>query len=106
MAGLITGKSKISSSQENINVIQDDNVTLECIVEGIPHPHSVLWYRNGESNDITSVVISQNESTVISMLYLPSVTLADAGEYICSAWNDFGKDNYTMNLRIQGITAI
>lgn len=85
-----------------------ETISVECSVSGYPAP-SVSWQRNG------CTIIPQPDRYQVyydgecSTLKFVSVSMADAGTYICMAENTIGKANtqvsiscelYYMNSRI------
>ena len=68
-------------------------LTLTCSAMGTPRPQ-IDWY-NGDSRITTSSRVQINEtefgdSTLVSTLVIPSVTVGDAGTYECQAENSAG----------------
>ena len=68
-------------------------LTLTCSAMGTPRPQ-IDWY-NGDSRITTSsrVQINKSEfgdSTLVSTLVIPSVTVGDAGTYVCWVENNAG----------------
>ncbi|XP_077985352.1 hemicentin-1-like [Glandiceps talaboti] len=56
---------------------KSDPVTLNCIVDSNPHPHSYSWTKDGDH-------FSDEQS-----VYIESADESDSGEYTCTATNEF-----------------
>ena len=76
---------------EKLTVLDKSNVTIECVVEGIPPP-SLSW-----SNDGIRV-----ENSGGNFLHLRGVTKEDSGRYTCSADNFLGSDRQSAILTVRG----
>ncbi|XP_063238451.1 obscurin isoform X6 [Bacillus rossius redtenbacheri] len=85
---------------KSLDVKEDDTVTLEVKVEGDPRLE-VKWVKDGEDvrPDGKRVTASQDGHT--HTLVVSGATRADAGRYVCEAWNDHGwvKDECELNVR-------
>ncbi|XP_062868586.1 ADAMTS-like protein 1 [Trichomycterus rosablanca] len=74
------------------------NVTLDCLVTGVPQP-SVSWHRvEGESNP--NVIRLTNGS-----LLLYNLTLQDDGTYVCTASNAIGKSAAATAIHVTDLSA-
>ena len=81
--------------------IVENNVILNCIVEGDPVP-SVTWKKVDIRNHSTTVyrrfVLENNNRTIV----LNKTTTNDTGVYVCVAENRYGKDEKNTSITIAG----
>lgn len=71
---------RVEIGPENpLRLEKEGSVTLQCIVDAKPRVNSVRWERNGRFIATTFTYALQK------------VTVADAGEYTCSADNGLGQ---------------
>ncbi|XP_067662288.1 hemicentin-1-like isoform X1 [Haliotis asinina] len=78
-----------SEVTQNVPVILDQSVTLECPADGIPPPE-IRWFRSGElipQYGIPNIRILDNGRK----LYIISAQLLDFGAYSCQAINTAGE---------------
>ncbi|KAL4635075.1 hemicentin-1 [Arapaima gigas] len=81
----------ISVSPSNINVIEDQQVTLPCLLlAGNPLPER-RWFHNGGRVGPTPYVTVRRDGS----LHIERVRLQDGGEYTCLAHNVVGSTNRT-----------
>lgn len=77
---MITDFPRVEIGPENpLRLEKEGSVTLQCNVEAKPRVNSVRWERNGRFIATTFTYALQK------------VTVADAGEYTCSADNGLGQ---------------
>lgn len=75
-------------------------IDLPCVAQGVPEP-SVSWLKDGSSLlDGSQYRISDGALT------LNQVGLMDEGIYTCVASNIAGQDEATIQLHVQGQTAV
>uniref|UniRef100_A0AC35G417 Ig-like domain-containing protein n=1 Tax=Panagrolaimus sp. PS1159 TaxID=55785 RepID=A0AC35G417_9BILA len=88
----------ISPSQVSFNHVLGDSVVLPCEVEGEPWP-DIKWYLNGEP---APGEVDKNDGSLI----MDDISLNHRGEYKCTAKNDVGTDEISMNLTVHTIPII
>ena len=83
---------RVTISPENLPLLQGEEETLECRVSSNPANVSVVWLHNQQELEIDwekySEVVSEEDSTFL--LVIRAGSLADSGEYSCSASNYLG----------------
>ncbi|CAK8691082.1 unnamed protein product [Clavelina lepadiformis] len=88
----------ITTSGSDVDVVEGDDQSLECLVTGIPDPE-VTWYKNGE--EVTSVshenlrVSNQGQTLTIS-----DTQVSDGVEYICEASNVAGRERASFSIHV------
>ncbi|CAH1403032.1 unnamed protein product [Nezara viridula] len=87
---LVPPQIKNTTGNTVIKAISGNEAVLPCDVFGNPQP-SVTWHFNGE-------LIKKQIGSEPATLYLPNVTEADAGTYICVAQNKAGENKKKMEL--------
>ncbi|CAB3985456.1 Down syndrome cell adhesion molecule homolog [Paramuricea clavata] len=85
--------TEISSNQ---TIVEGVRVTFTCKATGNPLPH-ITWKRFLESGDAAQLERPSPQSIRIS-----SASPRDAGQYVCIAENDSGKDTETVYLNVLG----
>ncbi|XP_019615652.1 PREDICTED: WAP, Kazal, immunoglobulin, Kunitz and NTR domain-containing protein 2-like [Branchiostoma belcheri] len=72
-------------------VREDDNITLECLVSGVPTP-TVFWLKQGDDDNILGPGNSFHhlEVSEIGTLTISYIQLEDEGNYTCMAVNVAG----------------
>ena len=91
----------------NLTVIVPQEVvfTVSCSAEGFPLP-SISWTRTGLDGPLVTLEegISQLSSgfTTTSNLTLSPTDSTLSGEYVCVATNEFGSENVSVTLEIDG----
>ena len=78
-----------------------DDVELDCLSDGNPHP-DISWYKYNVP--LLEITYRKLEDTFIKSekLLLSDLLLADAGNYSCHVNNSLGLINRTFILRIYG----
>ena len=83
---------RVTITPENMTLLQGEEETLECQVSSNPANVSVVWFHYQQQLEIDwekySVIESDSDSTFL--LVISNGTVADSGEYSCSASNDLG----------------
>jgi hypothetical protein len=72
-----------------VNVLEDDEVTFDCIVDGFPHP-DVSWFKGQDE-----AKLNRNDSTITSR-----VRQEDAENYRCVARNILGLATKSFTLKV------
>uniref|UniRef100_UPI0035900F1F hemicentin-1 n=1 Tax=Myxine glutinosa TaxID=7769 RepID=UPI0035900F1F len=72
-----------------LNVVEGDDIILQCLASGIPQP-SLYWQHNGQPLSTTSnhLLFPGNESVVT----ITNVSTANAGRFVCVANNSAGEE--------------
>uniref|UniRef100_F7B6Z6 Ig-like domain-containing protein n=1 Tax=Ornithorhynchus anatinus TaxID=9258 RepID=F7B6Z6_ORNAN len=94
-------KPLVSTPGTNLTVQMGRNVTLKCLAQSRPPP-TIAWtypLRLLRAFDVSTVRIE--EDSVASELVIPSVLLADGGNYTCTANNFVGNSSIGIALRVQ-----
>lgn len=73
-------------------------VELPCRADGEPKP-VIIWRKDGQ---VVKEDANRRRLSVAGSLYLYNLSLADAGNYECSAVNDFGKIAAQGVLQVKG----
>ncbi|XP_077870197.1 contactin-1-like [Saccoglossus kowalevskii] len=91
----------VNDEYERRDIDEGQNITLDCIVDAVPHA-DVYWF-NGttettrcERCKITTMEV--NETHVHSELHILNVGIYDSGEYNCTATNIYGVDSHIVSL--------
>lgn len=73
-----------------------------CALKSGSKPNFFTWTKDGHglSHHQTRIDIKTDESVDISILSINNARLEDAGNYTCTARNQFGSDSYTIMLNI------
>uniref|UniRef100_A0A671SWM6 Vascular cell adhesion molecule 1b n=1 Tax=Sinocyclocheilus anshuiensis TaxID=1608454 RepID=A0A671SWM6_9TELE len=75
---------------------EGDSVSFSCKSSGVPVTHVVLSRRvNGVKTELMS---SEGAETSVALL---SVKLADSGMFVCEAFNEYGRQETTLNLTVE-----
>ena len=93
----------ISTNQE---VTSPEPISLKCTVDSYP-PSTITWLHNGVAvqaapSRVTISTVQVDNRTQESTLTLLSTTAEDTGTYTCSAENDEGMNNRTIELQVLG----
>ncbi len=87
----------VASPQSTLK--EGDSVSISCNSSSVPVTHVVLSRRvNGVKTELTS---SKGAETSVT---IDSVKLADSGMFVCEAFNDYGSQEATLNLTVEGKT--
>ncbi|XP_046970773.1 hemicentin-1-like [Vanessa cardui] len=86
----------IEESDENINIVKGDQVTLVCSLDGFPYP-DIRWFKNKYEINETSKYRTHNDNVLRFR-----GSLNDAGVYTCVASNALGRAERNINLNIYG----
>uniref|UniRef100_A0A8C4R3X0 Ig-like domain-containing protein n=1 Tax=Eptatretus burgeri TaxID=7764 RepID=A0A8C4R3X0_EPTBU len=72
-----------------LNVVEGDDIILQCLASGIPQP-SLYWQHNGQPLTTTSnhLLFSENDS----MITITNVSTDNAGRFVCVANNSAGEE--------------
>ncbi|CAG2234906.1 HMCN [Mytilus edulis] len=76
----------VSVNSTLYDVVEDDNVTLQCNTSGIPDVQSVSWHLNLTANNHIQNMI-RYQTALEPSLTIVSAALNDAGLYTCTATN-------------------
>lgn len=88
----------IEASPQSI-LKEGESVNISCKSSVVPVTHVVLSRRvNGAKIELAS---SKEAETSLALL---SVNLTDSGEFVCEAFNDYGSQETTLNLTVEGKT--
>ena len=79
----------VEGSPPNTAVVEGHNVTLQFNITGNPTPN-VTWTKDGNAT-----VLYKGERFTIY-----NITQQQAGDYICSAWNQIDKTNATVTVTV------
>jgi hypothetical protein len=79
-------------------VVIGTTIELICTTAGMDPPRTITWMFNGAAIDTGSETTSLNISRQISS--------SDYGVYTCSALNEFGSDNESIEIIQAGITLL
>lgn len=92
--------AKIASFDRIFTGKYRENLKLPCLAVGIPEPE-VKWTVKGQA-----LAPGDNPHFRIldGGLMVMGVTREDAGEYVCSVENSFGKDTVTHQLVVHGMS--
>ncbi|XP_054463310.1 vascular cell adhesion protein 1-like [Anoplopoma fimbria] len=85
-----------SNSEEEVNVISGDNVTLDCSADGNPHPE-ITWKSSAALN-VMVTTRGRQKSIIVT-----EATSTNAGSYVCVARNEVGIVVKTVKLVVKGI---
>lgn len=81
-----------------ITVLQENSVTLECEVRGIPLP-AVTWYKNG------AALLSNRQAQYVErghFLKIPRAQVSDSGHYTCKVTSVAGTAEKDYELDVYG----
>ena len=85
-------------SENNLTVIVDAKLVIDCPVKGIPPPE-VTWYKN-------TVLLTSNVNITISnggrRLEIFKARVSDTAVYRCTGTNDAGDTNMDFNVEVHG----
>lgn len=88
----------IEASPQSI-LKEGDSVSISCKSSGVPVTRVVLSRRvDGEKKELMS---SEGAETSVPLF---SVKLADSGVFVCEAINEYGRQETTLNLTVEGKT--
>ena len=92
LSGFLAVPPTIISRMPNEVKVHEGNVLyLRCGAEGIPSP-IIVWRKNGSVPD--------NQTFVNGHIVRENVTKADAGVYVCLAYNSVGRDSYRIKVSV------
>nr|QRF78315.1 Kirrel [Euperipatoides kanangrensis] len=99
------GPPKISSPA-SLMATQGKTALVECRIESVPPPDSIIWMKNSEVLDVGNMDRYNVEQEVLengirSILRIIDVYEGDLGLYNCSAWNSYGSDAKAIALRVE-----
>ncbi|KAM4642152.1 hemicentin-1 [Discoglossus pictus] len=96
---LVYAPPSILSGSDNITAMVNLQTTLPCEVTGTPKP-KVQWLKNG---DQINTHLNPNLYRLLSSgsLVIISPGVEDAGQYLCSASNEAGQDEISVELSVQ-----
>ena len=84
----------ITGIRGKLSVLEGHNLQLTCEVSGRPDP-SINWTKENPGNQGNTVVVQGK------VLNITNINRTDAGNYTCTAYNDFGKpDNQTVYVNV------
>ncbi|XP_060630493.2 hemicentin-1 isoform X1 [Anolis sagrei] len=86
---------KIRSMQDHYTVVENSQIQLSCVADGIPTP-SMNWKKNG-------ILLTSTRRHVLGPygdLNVDDVVPEDTGSYTCIASNVAGEDTHTVNLTV------
>ncbi|XP_054463675.1 vascular cell adhesion protein 1-like [Anoplopoma fimbria] len=83
-----------SNSEEEVNVISGDNVTLDCSADGNPHPE-ITWKSSAALN-VMVTTRGRQKSIIVT-----EATSTNAGSYVCVARNVVGNVDKTVKLVVK-----
>lgn len=92
--------------KNNVVVIEDHSLTLECKPRGNPFP-DVTWLKNeidilgSTESELTNVHLMHNTQR----LRLENVKLKNHGQYTCVATNSVGVAKHQFNLKVIGTSS-
>ncbi|XP_026768070.3 hemicentin-1 isoform X3 [Pangasianodon hypophthalmus] len=89
---------KISSSlrREELMVVVDGVLELECVADGVPPP-TVSWMKDGRPLEDSRVVLHRDGQ----ILTISNIQVEDAGVYTCLVSNLAGEDGRSLWVRVQ-----
>ncbi|XP_073511866.1 sialic acid-binding Ig-like lectin 13 [Phyllobates terribilis] len=91
---IIISTEGVDTNDTTAVIVEDgDSVTLQCIVDSNPKA-SITWYKE-------DMVVHQNISYQTVTLQLINITERDAGKYQCSAINEHGVTNRSIQIIYQ-----
>ncbi|XP_015790397.1 Ig-like and fibronectin type-III domain-containing protein 1 [Tetranychus urticae] len=105
---LVRFKPKAVATPSSASAYESGTAKLQCEVMGNPQPR-VYWYRESKNHvqviqDANTVFIQtphiMQPFTWISTLLIKHSSKAHAGNYLCSAENDYGQSQATISLQI------
>lgn len=94
----LTVPAKIASFDRIFTGKYRENLKLPCLAVGLPEPE-VKWTVKGQG---LAPGENPHYRIVEGGLMVMGVTREDAGEYVCSVENSFGKDTVTHQLVVHG----
>lgn len=77
--------------------IYGPELTMECIIEGIPSP-TAIWTKDNATLSSSEQIVVTLSSTGLARLRLSQVTIRDSGLYTCIARSDAGSTNRTLRI--------
>ncbi|KAI8777694.1 basigin-like isoform X1 [Biomphalaria glabrata] len=86
-----TAPPHVDDFEKAKNLIQDDNMELQCKVQGFPHA-VVTWYKDDIELNVTEggrVTLMPLNGYKNAHLKIKSVEFSDAGEYECKAYSAY-----------------
>ncbi|KAK6326557.1 hypothetical protein J4Q44_G00022020 [Coregonus suidteri] len=88
---------KIHEEVKNVMAGPETNVSLSCLVEGVPQPN-ITWTTPDSSDESRYKYNSDKSELIIS-----SVVRSDYGEYICTAKNKIAESSAMIMLDVSGV---
>lgn len=99
-------------SSPNQYGLEDEQISIECVVQSIPKAASVVWHRNGQEINldnkngyelITEALPDTDsmDSMIRHLLVIRHAKPIDFGQYNCSATNELGTDSILITLNKQ-----
>ncbi len=89
-----------SSTQGGLNLTRQDGdprVIFSCISEGFPNP-TVTWSRAG---GLPLGIASRKSNSELLLEWNRNLLYTDSGEYICTSWNNVGKNTSMIILLVE-----
>ncbi|KAI4893836.1 hypothetical protein NFI96_020825, partial [Prochilodus magdalenae] len=78
---------RVRSERTNVHAGPDTNVTIICLVAGVPKP--IISWTTPPTSDSSRYIYNSDKSELI----IPAVARSDFGEYVCTAANKLGDDS-------------
>lgn len=92
--------SHFSFSDEVVN--SGEMVSAQCVVSKGDLPIKISWFINKKPIDTLHGISVGAMNKRISTVSIDSVDAIHAGEYLCHAENNAGKDSYSTTLNVNG----
>lgn len=96
LSGIVSVQATVGGS---VTVLSGSYITITCSADGVPNP-TVTWSRGDKPLRTASPV--NNTAMQFVMLSIEDATVADTGEYLCTARSEVGADRESTKVTVIG----